>query len=143
MAMLQLAGLQVQAGKTAEAQTLYRQVAADHSLPGLWRDLATLNAVRSEWSGGVDQARAKALFEALKPLTAAKNPWHLQASIQAAMIAGDNLGDPDTAIKLLRGPITDATAPPELKAKAQALDHLYLNTSARHKADNDKAAPKG
>jgi hypothetical protein len=143
MAMLQLAGLQAQAGKTNEALKLYRDVAADRSLPSLWRDLATLNAARSEWNGTLDQAKAKALFDSLKPLTAAKNPWHLQAAIQAAMIAGDNLGDYDTAIKLLRGPITDPSTPPDLKARAQALDHLYLNTTAQHKADNDKAAPKG
>ena len=144
LALLQAAGFKAQAGKTAEALKLYQQVSADRSAPAIWRDLATLSAVRSEWGGGVDKVRAKALFDQVRPLTSKGNPWHLQAAIQAAMIAGDNLGDPKTALALLRDPLTDASAPPALKEKAKVLDHLYINASTRAKATGgEKAEPKG
>lgn len=142
MALLQIAGLKLQDNKPDEALKLYRQVAADGSLPDLWRDLATLNAVRSEWSGKIDTAKAKALFEEIKPLTSKNNAWHLQASIQAAMIAGDNLNDPKTAIELLRAPLEDPQAPANLKEKAKVLDHLYLNANASDKQPAAKTETK-
>ncbi|MDB5492133.1 MAG: hypothetical protein JWO78_1982 [Micavibrio sp.] len=147
MALLQIAGLKLQDGKAADALKLYEQVAADKSLPDLWRDLATMNAVRSEWSDKIDGAKAKELFNRLKPLTDKDNPWHLQASVQAAMIAGDNLHDPKTAAQLLRAPLQDAQAPASIKEKARMLDHLYLNASgAADKSEvkpDPKAEPKG
>ena len=142
MALLQIAGLKLQDNKNDEALKLYRQVAADDSLPDLWRDLATLNAVRSEWSGKIDVAKAKALFDEVKPLTAKNNPWHLQAAIQAAMIAGDNLNDPKMAVELLRVPLEDPLAPANLKEKAKVLDHLYLNASAEETKSSAKSETK-
>jgi hypothetical protein len=147
MALLQIAGLKLQDGKSADALKLYQQVAADGSLPDLWRDLATLNAVRSEWNGKTDSAKAKDLFDKIKPLTDKDNPWHLQASVQAAMIAGDSLHDPKTAVQLLRAPLEDPQAPASIKEKAKMLDHLYLNAStASEKTEvkpDSKAEPKG
>jgi len=147
MALLQIAGLKLQDGKSADALKLYQQVEADKSLPDLWRDLATMNAVRAEWSEKVDATKAKDLFNRIKPLTDKGNPWHLQASVQAAMIAGDNLNDPKTAVQLLRAPLEDPQAPEGLKAKARMLDHLYLNASGvTEKTEvkpDSKAEPKG
>lgn len=143
MAMLQVAGLKAQSGKAEEALKLYQEVAGDISLPSIWRDLATLTAVKTEWGKGVSEARAQDLFNQVKPLTAKDNPWHTQAAIQAAMIAGDNLHDPKTAVELLRGPLSDPNTPSSLKEKARSLDHLYLNISSGHKAGTEKAEPKG
>ena len=142
MALLQIAGLKLQDGKSDDALKLYQQVAADKSLPDLWRDLATMNAVRAEWSDKVDAAKAKDLFDRIKKLTDKDNPWHLQASVQAAMIAGDNLHDPKTAVQLLRAPLEDPLAPEALKAKARMLDHLYLNASANAEKSEVKPEPK-
>lgn len=151
MALLQIAGLKLQDGKSDEALKLYQQVAADRSLPALWRDLATLNVVRSEWTGKTNAAKAKELFDKIKPLTDKGNPWHLQASVQAAMIAGDSLNDPKTAVQMLRAPLEDAQAPANIKEKAKMLDHLYLNASTaqdkpvseKSEKPDTKAEPKG
>ncbi len=144
MALLQIAGLKLQDGKPADALKLYQQVAADSSLPDLWRDLATMNAVRAQWTDKTDPATAKDLFDRIKPITEKSNPWHLQASVQAAMIAGDSLHDPKTAVQLLRAPLEDAQAPDSIKAKARMLDHLYLNASGTtEKPAAEKAEPKG
>ena len=144
MALLQIAGAKAQAGKNAEALKLYREVADGRGVPAVWRDLAALSAVRTEWGAGVDKARAQVLFNEVKKLTAKKNPWRLQAGVQAAMIAGDSLDDPKTALSLLRAPLTDEATPPALKEKAKVLDHLYINASgAVKKSAAEKPEPKG
>lgn len=142
LAELQEAGMQVQAKKTDAAITLYNQLSADSGAPSIWRDLATLMAVRLQWNGQMDQTQAKAMFDRVKPLTEKANPWHLQADIQAAMIAGDSLKDTKTALALLADPINDATAPASLRDRARALDHLYGATAPTVTPVSAPATPK-
>ncbi|MGZ9107217.1 MAG: tetratricopeptide repeat protein [Micavibrio sp.] len=125
MAQLQAAGHQAKGENPEAAIALYKTVAADNSAPSIWRDLATLMAVRLEWNPGLDQAKAQALYNDLKPLLSDNNPWHLHATLQAAMITGDSLGDYKTALGLLGGLLSNAATPQSLKDRARALDHLY------------------
>lgn len=146
MALLGAAGFKANAGEKDEALKLYQQVASDRSAPALLKDLAALSAVRTEWGNGVTKERASVLYGQLKPLLSKGNPWYRHAAIQAAMITGDNLDDPKTAVTLLRDVLSDPMTPQPLKEKAQMLDHLYINAAAsksEKKDDTEKAGPKG
>lgn len=125
IAQLQEAGLEAQAGKNADALKLYRVVAADSSAPGIWRDLATLMAVRLDWSEKPDAATAKTLSAELKPLLAKNNAWRLHAAVQAAMISAEGLQDYKGALGLLNDVLSNAATPQSLRERAVAMDHLY------------------
>jgi hypothetical protein len=125
MAQLQAAGLEAQAGKNDEALKLYRLVAADSSAPGLWRDLATLMAVRLDWSATPTPEAAKTLSAELKPLLAKNNAWRLHALVQAATISAEGLQDYKGALSMLNDVISNAATAPSLRERAVALDHLY------------------
>lgn len=143
LARLQIAGHLAQSDKTAEALTVYKEIAAQRGAPAIWRDLATLMAARLEWNDGVDEAKAKEIYASLKPLLAKNNPWHLHASVQAALIAGDSLRDYKTAVKLLADPVNDVKAPASLQSRAKALDHFYtMKLSADQKPADQKTADK-
>ena len=146
MAQLQAAGHQAKGGDAEAALGLYRAVIADGSAPEIWRDLATLMAVRLEWNASLDQAKAQALYNDLKPLLSKNNPWHQHATLQAAMMTGESLGDYKAALGLLSGLLNDAEAPQSLKDRAKALDHLYaMSLSQKAPADKTPAPvePKG
>lgn len=146
MAQIQSAGLQAQKGESEAAIALYKTVAADRSAPAIWRDLATLMAVRLEWNSKLDQEKAKSLYNDLKPLLSDKNPWHLHAALQSAMIAGDSLGEYKAALGTLSLLLNNPQAPQSLKDRARALDHLYaMKLSAEKPAAKTPtpAEPKG
>lgn len=146
MAQLQAAGHQAKGGNTEAALGLYRAVITDGSAPEIWRDLATLMTVRLEWNASLDQAKAQDLYNDLKPLLAKNNPWHQHATLQAAMMTGESLGDYKAALSLLSGLLNDAEAPQSLKDRAKALDHLYaMALSQKTRAEKAPAPvePKG
>ena len=125
LAQMQSAGLLAADGKNDDALTAYKDVSADGTAPATLRDLATLMAARLEWNKTQDEATAKTLSAQLKPLLSKNNPWRLQASLQAAIVTAEGLGDYKGALSLLGGILSAADAPPSLRARAAALDHLY------------------
>lgn len=142
VAELQAAGLLANDGKNDEALKLYQAVSEDSGVSGLWRDLATLMSVRLEWNDSVDETKANALYSKIKPLLSRNNPWHLHASVQAALIAGDSLKDYKTALSHLGEVISDETAPATLKERATALNHVYAQRAGEEKkAAAETSAP--
>lgn len=141
IAELQAAGLLVKDGKNDEALKQYQAVAADSSASALWRDLATLMSVRLEWTPEVDEAKANTLYSQIKPLLSRNNPWHLHAALQAALIAGDSLKDYKAALSHLGEITNDETAPPALKERAKALNHVYAQRAGEKKAAAETETP--
>ena len=147
IAMLHNASIKAGASKTAEAIALYRDIAKDVSTPSLWRELATLNAVKLEWADSENNAdKAKALIADLKPLMNERKPWAKLAAIQAAMITADGLQDYTLASRYLAPVLNDEKTPATLKDRATALDHIYVIKADEKKteaAPDVKAEPKG
>lgn len=144
IAMMQSAGIKAQNKKSAEAIALYRDIATDRSAPAMLRDLAVLNAVTLEWESGADATKAKSLLDELKPVTGAKDAWGKQASVQAALIAGDGLQDYKTALGYLATTTNDPATPPKLKERAMALEHIYtMKATTKAEAAAVTAEPKG
>lgn len=135
LAQLQTAGLLAKDGKAAEALTLYKTIADGRGIPSVWRDLATLMAVRLQADTTLDTAKATALQAELKPLLSKNNPWRLHAALQAALLAGDYQNDYTGAVKLLADPLHDKNSPPSLQTRAKALDHFYTMKLAAQKAE--------
>lgn len=132
MALLTEAGALQRAGKMQEALGVYRTAAADGSLPAVWRDLASLLAVRMQWAAemALKPETARGLIDELGPIIKnADSPWRWHAGLQAAMIAAHGLGDYDMALSYLTS-LSDTGAdrnsvPPSLKERARALAHVY------------------
>lgn len=143
IAMMQSAGIKAQGKTPAAAIALYRDIAADRSTPAMLRDLAILNAVILEWEGGADAAKSRTLLGELKPVTNAKDPWGKQASVQAALIAGDGLQDYKAALEYLATAVNDPATPPKLKERAMALEHIYTMKAAQNRkaVTKTEAAP--
>ena len=141
LAQLQLAGYLAQNEKYDEALAQYKEIAGQRGIQPAWRDLAILMAARLEWNEGVEKEKAQAIYATLKPLLAKNNPWRLHAAIQAALIAGDSLGDYKTAIQLLADPVNGTNVPASLQSRARALDHFYamkLSAAAKPDATNQQ-----
>jgi len=99
-------------GDAAGAAAIYDQLAADGSNPPIYRDLATLLAVRFT----LDKD-PKAAVERLKPLTDAANPWHATA-LELTALAELKSGDKAAAQKTYKGLADDLTAPSGTRARA-------------------------
>jgi hypothetical protein len=108
----------------AKAADLYKQLIDDRSAPKMLSGLATVLYVRAVQlnAGEVDY---NALLEVVRPVAQdKKNPFQLQAKVEAALLYGDGLKDYTAALKLLEGFEKEA-APESLKEKALALKHVY------------------
>lgn len=135
VARLHQAGALLQDEKTEEALAVLQHLRADSSTPAVWRDLATVMEVRLSFNDSTDAAQAKKLYDSLKPVLAAKNPWQAPAQLQAALIAADGMGDYNGALKHLAVILKDPASPASLQERARALDHLYGLKAARKKSD--------
>lgn len=113
LARFREAKFRADAGDRAAAIALYDALAADASVEPLFRDAATLYAVRMQIADG-DRA---ALTARLEPLMAEGNPWRYSAQELAAVLA---LGAGDTeAARQLYAPIADdPNAPQSLRGRA-------------------------
>ena len=97
----------------AAALALYEALATDTSVEPLFRDLATLYAVRMQIAEG-DRA---VLSARLEPLMAEANPWRYTARELAAVMAL-RAGDAETARQIYAPIADDLNAPQSLRARA-------------------------
>jgi hypothetical protein len=148
LAFLAEGGALMQAGKRKEALAVYQKAAAD-KLPGEWRDLATLLAVRTDWGLNDQKGRdAEELISRLKPLlNDEKSPWHYHAQLQAGLIAAHGLDDYARAHEYMKA-VTDAEmVPPSLRERAKGLDHVYTlrmdEAKKTEKPGAEKSNPEG
>jgi hypothetical protein len=116
LARLQEAALLIKEGKTADALALYDKLAADGDVDKPYRDVALLLSVYN----GMATGDAAALSQRLAPLTEAGNPWRNSALELQALIA-ERSGDTARARQLLAQISDDATAPPDVRARAAEL----------------------
>lgn len=112
LARFAAASLKAKMGDLPGAAAIYDQLAADGANPPIYRDLATLLAVRYT----LDKD-PKAAVERLKPLTDAANPWHATA-LELTAIAELKSGDKAAAQKTYQGLADDLSAPSGVRARA-------------------------
>lgn len=127
LALFTAAGLLVQDKKYEDALIKYRHAAKDETMPPLFRDLATLMAVRLAWAQDNERTvTAETLLNTLKPLWLdEKNPWRWHAHLQGALLQAHGRNDYVTARRHLHVIINANGLPPSLKERARALDHIY------------------
>ncbi|MCB1555988.1 MAG: hypothetical protein KDJ15_01610 [Alphaproteobacteria bacterium] len=141
IARLTAAGILAQEGKTEDARTAYEDAAVDKGLPAVWRDLATVMAVRLAPA----EASPVALLARLSPIMDDRdNPWRGHAALEAAVIAMHKMHDPAAARGYLAA-VTEAEGlPPSLTGRAAALDHLYslaADETTQETADDKQSHP--
>ena len=120
LARLRAAAAYVEAGKKAEAEKLYDEIAADGSTDPILADFAKFRALTLR-SADMDPA---ALVEALTPIADGGGPFHLLA-LEARGIAHHRAGDADAAAEDLRAAAADPLAPQGLRQRVQALMTAY------------------
>lgn len=113
LAHLQAAALEAKAGKTEDAITIYRNLAADTGIDLPFRNLATI-LMAAHGLGTMTPEETTALLE---PLTGPANPWRFSARELLALSAlrGD---DRAKAVELYQELADDLEAPPGLRARA-------------------------
>lgn len=128
MAFLTEAGALQRAGKRQEALEVYSKAAADGSLPRVWQDLAVLLSTRAAWGMETEKTEnAASLLKAIAPLLKDQDsPWHAHALLLAAQIEAHGNGDYQAAHKYLSDVQQVADAPPSLRERAKALDHIFM-----------------
>ncbi|GKY89042.1 hypothetical protein [Sinisalibacter aestuarii] len=105
-----------EAGDPAQASETLAALAADPSLPVLYRDLAALK--RAMLPGGVVDAETR--LAALEPLTAPGGAFRVLAEEQMAL-AEIELGNTDAALARLQALLTDTEASGPLRQRATQL----------------------
>jgi hypothetical protein len=94
MAQLVEANLLGEDGETKKAIAIYKKVAADSSLPQVFRDLALVRQTSAEF----DTLPPQTVIDRLKPLAIAGNPWFGSAgeltAISYMKLGKDNLAGP-------------------------------------------------
>jgi len=113
LARLEEAALKARSGDEKGAVALYEAVAADGSVDGVYRDVATLLAAQFELKSG----DPKAIIAKLAPLTAATNPWHPSA-LELTGLAQLKSGDKAAARLTFQHVADDLSAPQGLRARA-------------------------
>ncbi len=127
----------------AKAAGLYKSVAEDSATPDDLRDLATIYEVRASLLAQQGKTPDyKAYAEKLAPIAKnGKSTFHLQASLDAALLYGDGLKDYTAALDLLKGFDTDSVSD-SLREKATALQHVYEYELSQSKPANAAPAQK-
>lgn len=123
IAQFNAAALLIRQGKPAEAATVYDTIAANGTVDGVYRDLATLLGVMERLEGG-DPAQLQAK---LQPLTADASPWRFSARELTATLA-IRAGDKEKARTLFQQLADDAAAPAGVRSRAADLATLYGKT---------------
>lgn len=126
IAHMTAAGLLLEEGKKEEALSHYNALASDADAPSVFRDLATLMAVRLSWDMSDGKTGADMLLKMLAPLwDDAANPWQYEARLQAALILAQGAQNYEAARKHLAVILAAPDLPRTLTERARALDHLY------------------
>lgn len=123
IAQFNAAALLIRQGKPAEAATVYDTIAANGTVDGVYRDLATLLGVMERLESG-DPAQLQAK---LQPLTADASPWRFSARELTATLA-IRAGDKEKARTLFQQLADDAAAPAGVRSRAADLATLYGKT---------------
>jgi hypothetical protein len=116
IARLRAAGLLADAGQTADAETLWNQIAADDAADPLLRGLA--NLLWAQHALGV--APDDQVADRLQPLTAPENAYHALAQETQALLYL-NEGKTDSAKALFSQLAADPTAPDGVRNRAGGL----------------------
>lgn len=126
LAYFSAAALLLQDGKSDEAYARYEEAATDSGLAPLWRDLATIMAVKLATDQDEKSTVPDERLSRLRPIAEnGKNIWTYQARLEMAQIMAHEKGQYQEASSYL-SPILDAEdAPDSLKERAQALHHIY------------------
>ena len=110
------AGIAQQLGKEADAAKAYAAVAADASLPGPYRDLATLREVATNF----DKLPPQTVIDRLKPLAVPGKPWFGSAGELVAQ-AYLKQGKTEAAGALLASISKDTSVPDTLRRRTRQL----------------------
>ena len=124
LARLYEAGAKARTGDDAGAVALYDALAADGSLPAVYRDLAALLSVQRQVAAG----DPKALSERLAKLSAEANPWRFSARELDGLLASRS-GDKARAKTLFQQLADDKDAPAGLRARAAELAAFFDKAS--------------
>jgi|GEM_PF-3302665 len=132
LAYLSEAGIHLRDGNRSEALDVFKTAEADKKLPRLYHDLATLQAIRIEWSTKAEGVTTDDLLARLKPIAQRKNsPWHGQALIQSALIKAHDNNDYAGARADLKTIIESDKFTDPIKTRAASLDQIFaLKNSA-------------
>ncbi len=110
------AGIAEQAGKAADAAKLFAAVAADGSLPGPYRDLATVREVAADF----DKLAPQVVIDRLKPLAVPGKPWFGSAG-ELVALAYLKQNKTEAAGALLASIAKDKAVPDTLRRRARQL----------------------
>lgn len=145
VALLTAAGLALQDKKYEDALARYRTVSEDKSLPALYRDMAALMSVRTEWGFGKEKKDPAVYLGYLGTIIQDdKNPWRFHARMQAAMITAHDKEDYLAARKYLIPLLgNDPSVPPSLSERAKSLDHIYSMKQKEAGSSTGGEASKG
>lgn len=135
-ARLLKAGLAAQAGKDADAISLYRQIAADEDLPQVFRDAALVRQTALEY----DKLQPAAVIDRLKPLAVKGNPWFGTAG-EMVGVAYMRQGKGQLAAPIFEALAKDDKVPDSLRQRANEVAlSLGIDTGPQDNRANAAAA---
>jgi hypothetical protein len=118
-AQLMRGGIAVEQGKPAEAVRLFEAVAADRSAPQVYRDLAAIRAVATNF----DAMKPEDVVSRLKPLAQSGKPWFGSAG-ELVGLAYLKQGRNDLAGPLFAEISRDKEAPETVRSRARQMAGL-------------------
>lgn len=116
LSRFQEAAVRANQDKAQEAAAIYREIAADKSVPETYREGAIVLGAFQE----LDTAEPTALASRVTPLMTATNPWRHQAR-EILGLSALRAGDRDKARETFRALSQDATAPAGIRTRAGEL----------------------
>lgn len=135
-ALLLKAGLAAQAGKDAEAITIYRQVAGDDSLPPAFRDAALVRQTALEY----DKLQPAAVVDRLKGLAVKGNPWFGSAG-EMVGVAYMRQGKTQLASPIFEALAKDEKVPGSIRQRANEVALSLGIDTGLQAPDSGNAAP--
>ena len=125
IALLTAANEALAAGDMDEAETLYRELAADTSVPDLIRDFAVIK-LTSLMLDNEAHAEPGAYYALLTPVAEKDaSPWRAHAQLQTALVAAHLEGNYERAARAAQNAAAVENVEPSLKNRAEALAHFY------------------
>jgi hypothetical protein len=146
LARFELAGAQLEQGKKAEAKAAYAAMAADTSVPQMFRDYASVRVILLDY----DQLTPAQAIERLKPFAQDGQPW-FGTTGELLAIAYYNDGKPELAKPILDAIAGGTQIPESIKTRARMLSDMIGDagtpaavaaaTPAAKASEPTKAAP--
>jgi hypothetical protein len=140
MAKLMLANIDGEQGKNAEAIKGYATVAADSTLPQMFRDMATVRQTSAEF----DILKPQQVIDRLRPLSKPGNPWFGSAG-ELTAISYMKLGKDNLAGPIFAQIAKEEGLPASLRSRAQqmagALGVDAVQVDAKNVQAKDVAKP--